>query len=210
MSYRIMFVTEGARTASLPSGQMSEFDDFVTAEAHRDGSLLQSLNASWYAFALPNPTNLADAQSHYLSLAGSAAPIYLVDGTLVAQTAQGILQSTASAVQSAINLDQFGASQNRRVWTGLGPADWMTSENGLGANLVWYGWSTNSGGGAFYAGQLGSGYLGAVYGISSELIVPEPPAAIPEPGTFAMVGGSTLLLLVLGRRRMRNSIGRGR
>ena len=173
--YRIAFVTSGVTLATITD--IAHYDTFVTDAATAVGSELALLGATWQVIG---STATVDAYSH---IGGSFSfPIYRPDGVLVASGSAGLW---SGALQSAIDIDEYGSLLDTIVWTGTHHEGLQYKSNVLGSSvLVEAGLSTGLNVSWVDGSVMEPGYSHSLYGISSDLIVPY---ATPEPGTVGMM-----------------------
>jgi hypothetical protein len=113
--YHLAFVTSGTRDATSPD--IGDYNDFVRDQAELDGALTKGFGIDWFAIA---STTLSDEIGHTIASvdakdnAVASAPVYLLDGTLVAHPSAASYLSVASPLDT----DQFGAYYGGLVWTG--------------------------------------------------------------------------------------------
>lgn len=199
--FHYVFVTSTTRDAT--STGIADYDAFVQAAAAA-GSETGPLGLSWKAIA---STDTVDAKGH-VNVQG---PVYLLDGTLIADDAAHLWDADTKALYAPItrdeNGDDYGVDYNP-VWTGTNP-------DGLKADGTFEGgsddgWPLGSSNSHPMHGDIGAwspqynGHWTAeweepagnefpLYGIS------EP---IPEPGTLAMLlAGLIGLAVAVWRRR---------
>jgi hypothetical protein len=114
--YHLAIVTSGTRDATSPD--IGDYNDFVRAQAELDGALTKGFGIDWFAIA---STTLSDDETGQTIAsvdakdnAVASAPVYLLDGTLVAHPSAALYL----VVASPLDTDQFGAYYGGLVWTG--------------------------------------------------------------------------------------------
>jgi hypothetical protein len=189
-TYHLVFVTSGGRDAM--ASDITEYDAFVQAEAAMSPALA-ALGVTWRAIG---STAAVDAVDHI----AVAAPVFRLDGVMVASSSADMFDGTLAA---SISLNQFGSDWRVTVRTGSTAAGLRAGSEVLGAAVSQYGnsqytilnWITEPHGGV----PAGNAY--SFYGISTALVVP---TAIPEPGTTTLfIGGIALLSWSRMRTRAR-------
>ena len=175
-NYHLVFVTDG--TTQAQSDQISTYNSFVNLEAERAGATTEGWNLDWRAIGSTASVN-ANVN------ASVTAPVYLLNGTLVADGFDDLWDGTIAA---PISLDQFGNTVVDRVWSGAsfdgGPASFDAT---LGEFFIRTGEAGNTIG--WIAGLLeeGPNDLNRMYAMSPQLTV----SAVPEPGVvFGLLLGS--------------------
>lgn len=202
-TYHIAFVTEGRRDAT--SFLISGYNDFVTAEANRAGSLVAGLSPTWKAIASTSGVNAKTNTGTDDSPAGpNGSPIYLVDGaTRIADDYDDLWDGEIAA---PLFVDQFGGTHTSSdLWTGTGGAGTASAPLGSAGPLWGAGTTTSSPISPVTYWVSAFAYLDnttdlRMYAISEELTV----AAIPEPSSFLLVGMVGLSGLLLNGRRRRH------
>jgi PEP-CTERM motif len=190
-TYRLVFVTSTVRDAT--STDIDIYNQFVSGAANSVAAL-KALGATWKAIG---STAAVDAATN---IGASPAPIYRLDGNLVAA---GTADLWDGFIRVSISLTEHGDPPPIFVsWTGstgnggshpnfpLGGDDLMRVNLGSifhpGMNL-WISAVPDSG-----------SNLRPLYGISSVITVP---SAVPEPSSLALLAVGTILLMV--RRSLR-------
>lgn len=192
-TYQIAFVTEGVTPAVDPS--ISHYDSFVNAEAVSPGAITETWGIEWSAVA-------ATFEEYDAAVnAGVSAPVYLLDGTLIAT---GELDFWDGDHASAISRNQYGDEKVTPVWTGMyddGGAHFVLGDISLGWATSGYSASANglwaSNGYGMYTLQW------SMYAISEELTV------IPEPTTLStslMLTGLGTIVGFARRKRERSTV----
>jgi hypothetical protein len=183
-TYRLVFVTSMVRDATSPD--ISVYNDFVTTVAESIPEL-HALNATWKAIASTAAVNARD------NAGASAAPIFRLDGTLIAA---GTADLWDSFILNPISITETGTVITANGWTGS-RADGTATADSLGNPfLVRTGFSDGTNRFWIAAGSLPPGNLNHLYGISSDLVVP---SLIPEPASFVLMPAG--LALLIGIRR---------
>ncbi len=168
------------------------YDAFVSAAAQ--AGALDTYNGSPVSWQVLGSTAAVSAISR-VPLTSPA--LYLPTGELVATGGADLWDGSIS---HAINVDEFGLTRTVSPWTGtdlhggqsslpLG----STSDTTDGfSNTTFFAWIQNSTDRSFTSHPL--------YGVSAILTVPGT-AAVPEPGTLALLGAGALSAGLWGRRR---------
>jgi hypothetical protein len=174
--FRFVFVTDGTRDAA--STNIADYDAFVNSQA--GGATYSGAVVKWLAIG---STDSIDAIDH---IGLSTVPVYVSDGTLVT-TSTSTSGLWSGSIDHEINLDLSGnpVPSFFFVWTGTNP--FGTGFGGpLGSPTPQTGSTTDTGNAWVSSGRSPSGDLRNVYGISSDLIVPQ--SAVPEPSTLTLMG----------------------
>jgi hypothetical protein len=191
--YRLVFVTEGSRDAT--SSNIDDYNQFVTDEAHRPGSVVDGIPTSWRAIA---STVSVDAIANtFTRPSDNSAPIYNLFGNLVASGGADLWDQSIAA---PIDSDQFGMQTWSYTWTGTTPLGGSGGMFGLALGQVnpekgltvsnSLTWVTE-----YYAPQT---IQYPLYAISGDLVVP---AAVPEPATLLLFGVGSVVMLGAARFR---------
>jgi len=191
--YRIIFVSSDAHDAV--STDIGTYNSFVSSLAG-----LAGLPGEYHAIASTAAVNAASNIA--CGATCMAAPIFLVDGTKVADNTAALLNAASAFLSHPVDLDQngnpaplyFGTLDY--VWTGSNADGTGIAGKQLGATSPGFGWWDSPG-----PEWLDSNFandnpvLFSLYGISGEYTV-------PEPGSLSLLatGG---LLLGFARRRLR-------
>jgi len=174
--YHLAFVTAGTRDGA--STDISDYNTFVQSEAERSGATTENYGVSWFAIA---STASVDARQN----AFVAAPVYLLDGTRIAD---GFDDMWDSSLDAMFRIDQFStwrADPNERPWTGslatgLGRtgAELGASYPGMG-NVSWtnHYWILGATAGS-------NDQQHQVFALSAKLTAP---TAVPEPATGVLL-----------------------
>jgi hypothetical protein len=195
--YRIVFVTSTTRDAT--STDIADYNNFVNTAANAPGSLLAPLGATWSAIASTG----GDAETN---IGGpSSLPIYLLDGTLVANGTAVLFNPAIgpTILSAAIRITETGGDYAGGVWTGTDPGGvpgtpnaWLGSGSGLeemgASGLTDYRWATIN-------RDVPTDLL-PLYGISGTLTVP---GGVPEPGSFGLILVGALA--IVGKLRLRRN-----
>lgn len=189
-SYRIMFITTTTRNAT--SLNINDYNNFVDAAANANGSLLQPLGATWKAIAsvpgISGATNIGGV---------SSVPIYLMDGTLVANDTADLWDTT---IAHTINLTELGTTTTSQfAWTGTlsggGIDGFPLGYTGDAQNRVTRGRTDTLIPHQWVQNSLTSKFTSyPMYGISSVLTTP-----VPEPSACLL--GAVGCIGLLRRRR---------
>ena len=182
--YRIIFVTSTTTTATSPT--ISDYDTFVSDAANAAGSLLAPLGATWQAVA---STSTVSAIDH---IGSDDVPIFLLDGTEVADSAADLWSPTGLLAADGIDLTELGTDAALFTWTGTGPDGTALDPLGSLAAVVEGCTITPDHTLWIDAGSPAPAAELPLYGISSLLTV------VPEPGYFGILAAA---LLVFGARR---------
>jgi hypothetical protein len=204
--YEILFVTSG--TTSPTSGQISNYNSFVTSQANAAGSILPS-GLTWNAVVstqftttvgIVHTIHTANASSNAQSVAG--IPVYNTAGQLI--TNLGLYSDTQISAMPEYN--QFGNLEQTAVATGSSAAG--SSSNPLGnAAGAWNVGQSNLGGSSTTTAQWlssnaasGADNAFAIYALSAPIMIR--PQVVPEPTTLTLIG--TGLLAYCGYRRLKH------
>ena len=175
-TYHIAFVTSGTRDAF--STDIDDYNAFVQAQALISGAITEDWNVSWRAIG---STSSIDARDN----AVVTAPVFLLDGTLVASGATQMWSGNLQPSSGGIHLDQYGNdASGQYVWTG-------SFGDGSGFGDSNYELGGISGTTAGLSGQENGAWLGDNVHSSSHHLYPmyalsEVVTVVPEPTTFGM------------------------
>jgi hypothetical protein len=203
--YRLVFVTHGGMAADNTS--ISHYNQFVSNQAALSADL-NLLGTQWYVIGSTSDVDARDNTNTNWLVGDPDAPIYRLDGSLVATGNQHLWGAVTIGPHSApINIDQFGGVwPNHLVWTG-------TAHSGTEYyNGLWY--SPLGGGFDVEVGHTIASDLTWVhyypatpnsspyryYAISDVLTV----SPVPEPSAFAiwsLMGGVAMMIGWRRRRR---------
>ena len=196
--FRFVFVTDSVRDAI--STNISDYDSFVNTQA--GGATYEGVAVNWLAIGSTDSVNAID------HVGQASTPVYLSDGTPVSSstTTAGLWSGT---IRNPINLDLAGNPVDPFffVWTGTNPTG--TGFGGpLGSATPQVGANTDTGSAWISSGRSPNGDLRDLYGISSDLTVPQ--SVVPEPATLTMLGTALSVGLAIGwtrhhRNRRRHS-----
>lgn len=194
-AYRLIFVTSD--TTDATSTAISTYNTFVTTAAGFDSTLPST---SWSAIASTSTTSALNNVDAVCSTIGcQSAPIYLVDGTLVANNQSDLFSQAAI---NPISEDENGTSYSGYVWTGS-TSGGNSSSAAMGSASAEVGNNTFSFPSDYF--DIGFSYTNAtklpLYAISGQLTVPAPE---PMSGSLLLVGGVATGLV----RRLRRKCGR--
>lgn len=185
--YRIVFVTSTSTTAT--STTIGDYDTIVNTDANAAGSLLAPLGATWEAIGSTSSVNAID------HIGSADVPIFLLDGTKVADSTLGLWSLAGLDTASGIDLTETGGTPGLFTWTGTdgnGKADPLDY---LGSAVAAIEGCTITANNPLWvnAGNPKPSTELQLYGISSVLTVPT-----PEPTYGLILAGA---LLVLGARQ---------
>jgi hypothetical protein len=182
--FRFAFVTDGTTTAT--SSNIVNYDNFVNTQA--GGATYNGVIINWLAIG---STATVNARVH---IGISSDPVFLVDGTKVANTTDstGLWSASGHQLLHRLNEDLTGHTLSTNPWTGTTQGGTINGGNVLGGFFSVYGSTTQTnnywvvGGAGQTTNQL------PLYAISTELTVPQ---AVPEPSTavVAVLGAVTFL-----------------
>ena len=199
-TYHLAFVTDG--TTAATSADIETYNTFVRNEAGRSGAITEGWGIDWFAIG---STEDIDARDN----AVVSAPIYLLDGTMLA-TGYGDLWD--GTLNDTFSVSQFGSSlsinSNLKAWSG-------SKFNGVGSSSRLLGSGTPTLG--YLHQQYKSHYNSYLhvyglsrwktethhmYALSAELAVPIP-SEIPEPTSLLVWAGLATAGVWVTRRRRR-------
>ena len=193
--YRLVFVTSTLTEAT--STDIADYNAFVTLAATgiTDFSGTVEGSTTWTAIGSTDSVNVLDNTG--TTDAGTDIGIYLLNDTAIATSYTDLWSGTIAA---AINIDEAGATSTADlVWTGSNSTG-GTSGNALGEAKVRVGkaqfatgWWVNRLGIDSTVGGTDIEY--GMYAMSGVLTV------VPEPSSFALLGGLLSLGFVMVRRR---------
>jgi len=191
--YRIAFVTSTTRNAL--STNINDYNTFVNNAANAGSSLLQPLGATWKAIG----STFTPSVSAATNIGGSSSlPIYLLDGTLLANNTTDLFDGS---IAHALNLNELGnVTSATRVWTGTFSTGAVDTFAPLGAGGQIVGEATQglpTSTGVFWLQNNHVSVNGSfpLYGISS------PITALPEPSALILGGFGAIGLAAFARRR---------
>ena len=191
--FRFVFVTDGIRDAT--STNIADYDSFVNTQAGE--ATYNGVVVNWLAIGSTGSVNAID------HVGQASTPVYLSNGTLVttSTTAAG-LWSGALVHQVNLDLADNIVPPVNFVWTGTNPTG--TGSGGpLGSATPQTGANTDTAGSWISSGRSPDGDLRDLYGISSDLAVPQ--SVVPEPATLTMVGTALSVGLAIGWTRHHRS-----
>jgi hypothetical protein len=183
--FQIVFVTDGTTLAESTS--ISTYNSFVTGDADAQAGGTVFYNGQPVTFSAMGSTSAVSATSN---IGVNSAPVYLADGTLIANnTTTGVGGLWSGTLLAGINEDLLASpSTAGLVWTGsLGtgvPA--FNAELGGGLTVTELGFVGHAGPDWFTGGAHAYNEGLSMYGISGVLTV----TAVPEP--------SSMLLTLMG------------
>jgi hypothetical protein len=122
-SFYLVFVTRGTMRPS--STDIAVYDAFVTSEARRD-PVLAAVAADWRVIG---STDAIAAVTH---LGALNAPIYRLDGELVAANSAQLFAGVGRPLRNPIVIDQFGDAFTTAVLTGSTPMGQIAPSSALG------------------------------------------------------------------------------
>lgn len=199
--YYLAFVTQGTRNAT--STAISDYNNFVTSEAARAGSITEFYGLRWFAIA---STAIVDARNNAIIDAG--VPIYLLNGTT--KVADGFADLWDGTLDAPLNLDQFGAFGPTRAWAGTGQDGLRIAGLELGQSSARVGVVGESDGNWITgAGTTVTTTTYSFYAVSEQLVV-----AVPEPCSCALLTAGAAVLAVRRKgtrsRQRRSSLSRSK
>jgi hypothetical protein len=185
--YRLIFVTSAVRDAT--SSNIADYNSFVSGVANAVPAL-QALGADWRAIASTPSTNARD------NVAASTAPIFRLDGTLVAN---GTADLWDSFILAPILIDENGHTVIGNSWSGSRSNGTATGDALGTAFLVRTGLTDGTNRFWLAAGSYAPNTMQHLYAISSEIVAP-----VPEPMSVGFVAAGFVLLIGHSRiNRMR-------
>ena len=186
--YRIVFLT--STTTQATSTDIATYNAFVNAAA----DLNTALDAiSWAAMGSTATVNVRDNTG--TTGAGTGIAIYTITGNLVATDYTDLWDNT---IANEITVDEFGANNIvTSAWTGTNGTGTTTTNNPLGAATARAGNPTREDVAGWWMNRVGSTNTNSfsMYAMSGVLTV------VPEPSSFALLGGLLSLGFVMVRRR---------
>ncbi|MCA2655808.1 PEP-CTERM sorting domain-containing protein [Microcystis sp. M061S2] len=196
--YRLVFVTDGTRDAT--STNINDYNTFVTNDVTPTSALAIALNAAGLTTtwkAIGSTASVAARDNTGTNPSSTGVPIYLIDGNLVANDNADLWDGQVS---SKLNLTPSNTYLGFNfVWTGTS-SDGTGGLGGayfLGSGLALVGQTDQTFGWVFSSDQQASSSL-RLYGLSSILTVPTPPAPVSVPEPSSLLGYITLGGLMLG------------
>lgn len=173
--YRLLFVTSNPTKATSPD--ISTYNTFVTTVAGLNTSLPDT---SWAAIVSTAATSaLTNVDSICSTVSCQDAPIYLVDGTLIASSQASFF---GNSLAHAPNETETGAAYpgvGAYVWTGSTGSGGIKTGHAMGSSYVEFG-TADQAASSRYLDFAGTGLSASasnsypLYAISGELGVPEP------------------------------------
>ncbi len=198
-NYRLVFITDAKAPAF--SSDPSIYNNHVIGEVAQVGSQLSAFGADWHAIVETTTTTVEDNIEFGLSGAALTdlqnAPIYRINASGVFQRVADDQADLFDAddLLKRIAVDQYLVSDNTR-----------TTFTGIGSNPLGGGLNVTSGTALevdndWFDNGIGNGGINQhLFGISDVLQV-QAEAAIPEPGTYAMLASALGIPLCLKRRK---------
>jgi hypothetical protein len=191
--YRVVFVTSNFTRAT--DSAIATYNTFVTSDAALNSSLP---TATWMAIASTASVDAINNIACTPSCAGD--PIFLVDGTKVANSTSGLF---SPPILTAINLTESDTSSGSNyAWTGSNSDGTVFTGFGLGSNSPEYGDVSVSNANWIHFDNIAQTATEALYAISSDLVVP---GSIPAPTGAPLFALGGLLTFVArwsrGRQR---------
>lgn len=206
--FRFVFVTNGqfygaSGTIDATSTDITTYNTFVNTEA--GGATYGNAVVSWKAVGSTPTVNARDNVGGY----GTAVPIYIVDGTRVANdlttATGGFWSGRLLSATPRLKIDLFidGTNVNSYTWTGSNGDGTAYSGYELGSvSSVYYGDSNSTGGFLDYDSSDGT-YTAPMFAMSEELTVASAVPEIDPAGMSAVLVLLTAALGLLERRRLR-------
>jgi hypothetical protein len=201
--YRLAFVTDTVTTAE--STDITDYNTFVTNDATNNSSLpattwraIASTSSGPISFGVISNAIGVDAASNITcgATCDSSVPIFLVDGTQVAISADAMFSGT---IVHSIDKDESGNSLDfSYVWTGSYPDGTPAAESELGTRIPQFGITGSDESTMFTVGQFPSTVALPLYAISGEI------SAVPEPASFSLLAfGGAAMAFARRFRRLR-------
>jgi hypothetical protein len=200
--YRLAFVTDTVTSAE--STDITDYNTFVTSDAANNSSLPTT---TWRAIgstsgpisftAIGNAIGVDAADNITCGAAcDSSVPIFLVDGTQVAISADAMFSGT---IVHTIDEDENGNNlDGSYVWTGSNPAGTAASGSELGTRIPEFGITGSDESTMLSVGQFDGTVAFPLYAISGEI------SAVPEPASVTLLAfGSAALAFARRCRRRR-------
>jgi hypothetical protein len=191
--FRFAFVTDGTTTAT--SSNIVDYDNFVNTQA--GGATYNGVIINWLAIG---STATVNARDH---IGITSDPVFLVDGTKVANTTDstGLWSASGHQLLHPLNEDLAGHPLSTNPWTGTTQGGTANGSNVLGGFFSVFGSTTQTNNFWIVGGAAQTTNRLPLYGISSELTVPQ--AVVPEPSTLGVAALGAIAFLAYGWSRHR-------
>lgn len=187
-AYRLLFVTQGTRDAT--STNIADYDNFVTTQAALAGDLPSTI---WSAVgSVPG----LDAATHVdCGVTCNALPIYLVNGTKLADNTAAFFNAASVSLPASPSINQFGTVTDTYVWTGSNNDGGEAVGSALGNSNPIFGVSTANNYDMLIFTTASGAESFSFYAISGAIEVPEPAMGM------ALLAGGLMVTRVFRRRR---------
>ncbi len=193
LAYHLAFVSRA--TFEAIDITIDNYDRYVQGAANVAG-IGESVGISWYAIV---STDYIHARNH----AVVSAPVYLLDGTKIADSFDDMWDGTLDAPINRTELNTVLDSEwpaTSRVWTGTQPNGLGGNDTvGIGSGVATYGSSNSADSNWVSSGDDPYVALYHLYALSSPLM------SVPEPATAGLLGIAGLV--ITGCRRIRKTYG---
>jgi hypothetical protein len=181
--FRVIFVSSATRDAT--SANIADYDTFITDLANAAGLTYNGAPVTWQA--LGSTATVAATSSGRLPASTSSPPLYRLDGVKVADSTADLWDGT---IDAAINVNELGTGVRGLVWTGSDGEPLGADNTPLHLTRVGDPHETMF---SFWVNVTGvpNTEQEHLYGYSAVLTVPGA-AAVPEPGSLALLGAGAL------------------